>query len=369
MKCTICLTLQCNLACSYCYMPKSSVVISDAVAQTAVNHIFRKALPGETIEVALFGGEPLLVFERVRFLTELIESHPDHSEHVRISVVTNGTILSEEILQYINEHGIAFCVSCDGPPGIQDLSRRTRRGKPSGAFVERTIRRAVRSLPTVLVNAVYGPQSLDDLPTSLDYLLSLGARNIYLSPDYKAAWTKEDCARLPATYRAIADRYIEHQRKGDPRFISLIEGKIAVLINGGYRQEDRCRMGREEFSIAPDGDIYPCERLMGNRESCIGNISNGSASARACAERAIPSPCQDCAVSEYCMHWCGCSNYFSTGSYDRVGPFTCASEREAIAAAIYALEILTKELGSEFLLRLVNQPCATRTGATHALRA
>jgi uncharacterized protein len=33
------------------------------------------------------------------------------------------------------------------------------------------------------------------------------------------------------------------------------------------------------------------------------------------------------------MNWCSCSNYFSSGYYNRVGPFLCASEKTAIRTA------------------------------------
>jgi uncharacterized protein len=38
-------------------------------------------------------------------------------------------------------------------------------------------------------------------------------------------------------------------------------------------------------------------------------------------------------LRDYCMNWCGCSNYYSTGSYNVVSPFTCASEKAAIKTA------------------------------------
>jgi uncharacterized protein len=38
------------------------------------------------------------------------------------------------------------------------------------------------------------------------------------------------------------------------------------------------------------------------------------------------------------MNWCGCTNYFSTGKYNFVGPFTCASEKAAINSAFQVIE-------------------------------
>jgi uncharacterized protein len=370
MKCTICLTYQCNLSCPYCYMPKGSLSMSESVAMRTVDYLFSRPHRGEGIDIGLFGGEPLLAFGMVRLLTELIENHPRFSSDVRISIVTNGTVVSERILQYAKEHNIALCVSCDGPPEIQDRFRPMKSGHPSSRLVTDTIRRAVAVLPTVLVNSVYGPATIEDLPATVDYVASLGVKNIYLSPDYRADWTSEDARKLPAAYKAVADRYVASHLAGEHTFISLIEAKIAALFNGGYRPQDRCRMGREEFAVAPDGSLYPCERLMGNVAHCIGHIDDVSSFAPSfCTVKPLSSPCRDCGVSEYCMHWCGCSNFFSTGSYDRVGAFTCASEKEAIAAAVAAHETLSERLGARYLMQLVNQPCATRTGATNALRA
>jgi len=49
------------------------------------------------------------------------------------------------------------------------------------------------------------------------------------------------------------------------------------------------------------------------------------------------------------MNWCGCSNYFMTGSYNRVSPFLCASERALIETALRVFETLEAELGPTFV--------------------
>jgi hypothetical protein len=49
------------------------------------------------------------------------------------------------------------------------------------------------------------------------------------------------------------------------------------------------------------------------------------------------------------MNWCGCSNYFASGSYNRVSPFLCASERAAIEVAFRVFQKLESELGPTFV--------------------
>jgi uncharacterized protein len=44
----------------------------------------------------------------------------------------------------------------------------------------------------------------------------------------------------------------------------LIDGAIAVILRGGYKPLERCRMGAGEYAFGPSGNIYPCERLIGS---------------------------------------------------------------------------------------------------------
>ncbi len=56
------------------------------------------------------------------------------------------------------------------------------------------------------------------------------------------------------------------------------------------------------------------------------------------------------------MNWCGCSNAFMTGYYNRVGAFLCASERAAIQTALEVFQTLERKLGPVFLHHLSGAP-------------
>jgi radical SAM protein with 4Fe4S-binding SPASM domain len=99
-----------------------------------------------------------------------------------------------------------------------------------------------------------------------------------------------------------------------------------------------------EFAFTPSGNIYPCERLIGSdngQSHCIGNIHDGFFLKEKCFQKsnmATNNECQLCSLSQYCMNWCGCTNYFLTGSYNLVGPFVCASEKVAINSAFKVIK-------------------------------
>ena len=361
---TLCTTLRCNLACSYCYIAKSCATMSLTTARRALDFFFGHAASSDNIEIGFFGGEPLLEFPLLQNITDLIESHPDYDPaRVSLALTTNGTIFSSAIAAFLKAHAFKVCISCDGPPHVQDTFRRTACLEGTSQVVERTLVAAREALSTVLVNVVYHPQTFRYLPETLDYLSGLGLRRIFLNPDFSANWTPLEAQELPAIYRAVADRYVNWYLNHTPHFVSLIDMKIAVLIRGGYHPMERCQMGTGELTIVPDGGIYPCERLIGSGadgQHRIGSLERGldlsSLGCRSVPGTAANSECCECTLRDSCMNWCGCSNFFMTGDYDRVGPFLCASERVAIQTALDVFATLERQLGPVFLHHLAGEP-------------
>jgi uncharacterized protein len=362
MKYTILITQQCNLRCGYCYIVRKPTKISRRVSKDIIDFIFKHTPPNEKIHIGFFGGEPLLEFELIKSITDQIEGHPSYGDYaVELTVVTNGTIFSDDIADFMNAHNIGLGISCDGPPSVQDVFRLFPNGKGTSAIVENTIRRALERFSLVLVNAVYHPRTFRFLPETVAYLSSLGVKQIYLSPDFSAPWTKEDADVLPDVYNQLAEQYITFYRQRNPHFISLIDSKITVILRGGYDPFERCRMGVGQFAFTPNGNIYPCERLVESGENghCLGNIYDGLlASPVSChvASGEANAECLRCGLKEYCMHWCGCSNYSASGYYNRVSPFLCASERAAIQAAYYAYQTLEDEIGVFFYDHMAGLP-------------
>lgn len=366
MKYTLLITQRCNLDCAYCYIGKRPRRMSLDTARKVVDFVFGHAAlgspAGESLDVAFFGGEPLLEFNRLRDITHLLEDHPGFDPcRVHLAVVSNGTVFTDEIADFLRTHRIGLDVSCDGPSEIHDRFRRFRNGQGSSARVERTLRWAQEALSLVLVNAVYRPETLRRLPETVRYLSALGLRQIYLNPDFTADWRPADLEVLPRIYRQLGRLYVDFLRAGDRHFLSLLDGKVAAILRGGYAPQERCRMGRGELAFTPEGAIYPCERLVGagpgdpeyaGDDHCIGHVDTGIDPRRTLCLR-FPNTgnpeCLRCGVRNHCMHSCGCSNFFSTGSYHRVGAFLCASERAALATAFDLLtELEAEELEGGF---------------------
>ncbi|MBK6284872.1 MAG: SPASM domain-containing protein [Draconibacterium sp.] len=222
---------------------------------------------------------------------------------------------------------------------------------------------ASEMLGHVMVNAVFTPSTIKNLPDTIRYFSGLGVRQIYLSPDYSAYWNEEAISSLTRIYEDIGDLYKSYYREGNPHYISLIDNKISVILRNGYDQKDRCRMGIAEFAITPEGNVFPCERLVGsgNNDHQIGNIFQGidpKFMLCHCAKgQQINEACLECAIRDFCMNWCGCSNYMTSGYYNRVSSFLCHSEKTILQTSFRVFRELESELGPLFYQHLVGKQC------------
>ena len=252
MKYTLSITQRCNLACSYCYINKKKSTMPFALAIEIGHFIYAHTPSHEKADIGFFGGEPLLEFGLLKQITDKIQSHPAFKpDKVVLSVVSNGTIFSPQIAQFLQEKKISFCISCDGPAALQDAYRRFRNGKGTSVRVEHHIKQALEFFPLLPINAVYSPENVQYLPETVKYLASLGVKNIYLNPNIGARWTKREADLLPQVYADIGRQYMDFYRQEQPRHISLIDSKIAVILRRGYQHCEKCRMGQGERLLHP----------------------------------------------------------------------------------------------------------------------
>lgn len=367
---TIFLTQRCNLACKYCYVKKKPATLSLARAEKIVDFIFAKSGKEASIDIGFFGGEPLLEFELMKEVTRMIVDHKEYdANRVVMRVVSNGTIFTEEIAEFLKIYNIGLGISFDGLPAIHDKNRPFKNGTGSADIVEKNLDMALEWFPLMPVNAVFDNTTFQHLSEMVDYLSGLGVRNIHLNPDVSSAWTPEKCVELDEVYSQLGKKYFQYYLDNNPHYISLIDSKVTVLLREGYRPDEKCSMGKGELAFATSGNIYPCERLVGGDtggQHCIGHIDDDDFKPFDCRKTIgilPPNTCNDCSLEKFCMHWCGCTNFFATGDYNQMNYFLCHSEKAAIKAALEVIEATT-DAGISFPNHLQGTPLMSIIGET-----
>ena len=119
---TMLLTNDCNLACSYCfesnkgkdYMPKEMAL---DILKATYNQVDPMA---GIFTLNMFGGEPLMNWDTFKAVCDYVL---ENNLKIRITATTNLTLLTDEMIDYIDELSIPVLVSVDGIKEVHDKHR------------------------------------------------------------------------------------------------------------------------------------------------------------------------------------------------------------------------------------------------------
>ncbi len=310
-------------------------------AVKAVDFALAGSKNGRPVHINFFGGEPFLCLDLMKAVTAYAKRSADQlGKTVLFAVTTNGTLLGVPALEFLGENEVDLCISLDGPAEVHNRQRVDADGKGSFENVVRNLEKVLTVLPSVQVNAVYGPSSVMTLAETVNLFIELGVPTIHLNMDIMTEWNAAAIEALEPSIERVADRYISCYERGEELAINTIDGKAVLFIKGGYEPRDCCGMGETEIGIAPSGNIYACERFIGQDDDfqfALGNIHTGVDLKKRCRivslRGNVNKECPQCIHRPYCMNWCGCTNFHMTGFSNQTGAAFCAGERAVIGAA------------------------------------
>lgn len=320
------------------------------------------ALPrtSKRLHLVFFGGEPMLRWRTLVALTHhAVDLAGESGIEVCPSVTTNGTLVTRARARWLAERAFVTAVSCDGNAAAHDANRVDAEGNGSHARTVAGIRTALDAGLRVRVILVLDPGNVALLPESVAALQDLGVRDFVINPNWSAAW--EDGALRGAwerAYEQLGELYVEAWRKGAPLWVSSIDTKIASHIKGGYLDSERCDLGRRDLVVAPSGNLYPCDRMVGEDRDgrwVIGHVTTGAdASKVGCVAgpaRTLPAECLTCAIAKRCRNRCACANLAMTGALSEPSDTLCFHEQLSIRVADDAAERLFAEGNEAFIRR------------------
>lgn len=265
---------RCNIDCSYCYVYHSgdtnwarlNALISPAVMDDFASSL--KCLARNQDRefcTVLHGGEPLMLGASGlhRFLALLRSTLPDRYP---ISIQTNGTLISSEILDICSQFKTSLAVSIDGPPRINDRFRLDHKGRSTFDRVAAGIAQLEGHIDAGFLYAgllavvdpatnpaeVYG--FFKDLnPPSVDFLYKDG--NHSRLPPGKAS---VDSIEYGSWMVQILDLYLNDPA---PIPIRVLDDSLRLLMGGGATKEG---VGLSDFGILifdTDGSITKNDTL------------------------------------------------------------------------------------------------------------
>ncbi|MGM0597501.1 MAG: radical SAM protein [Myxococcota bacterium] len=359
MKAILHLTPACNLACNYCYAAKElEQKMSLETAKKAVDFVFKHGQNSACI--SFFGGEPLLRWDLIKKTTFYAEQKSKETgKPIFFRMSTNGILFDEDILKFCRKHKILFAISLDGNQQAHDKHRITTDNQGTWQIIDEKLDLILKYNPHTVVGSVISPDTIKELPASLEYMWERGIRYLAHSPDFtNPRWTPELLDELENSYRQMAQFYLARSKENKFFFFTLFDEKIKYHARGGLKPGDVCDFGVKKISVAPDGNIFPCVRFVSDepdaKKYLIGNVYKGFNPKR---QRLInknrqPRPqCIQCDFNGRCSNYCGCTNWQTTGDILKVSPLLCAHERMLIPIADEIGKILWQEKNKAFLAK------------------
>ena len=307
----------CNLNCKYCLQHDVVNVAFGNEINPNVYHFIIDIARNQNRKLFLqfYGGEPLVYFDKIKeFINGLIEN--DVPNNVSFSMITNGKLIDEDKIDFLNKHFSNITISWDGRSSV------VTRGY--NAFEEN--KDNIFKLNNFTISGVISAYNyiedymIDCEQLNKDYVENYGGKTICVNvdelldvnlqnPDLK----QFDFDKVDEQIQNLCNEYYEFVINHKPISVirkRYIEGKLnqlkSAMINKHYKPErDRCGNGFEVLNLDLQGKLYKCH----NTDTKVGLITdnyfdilyNVSQLDKAKETSVV---CDECPVQIMCMNGC-----------------------------------------------------------------
>lgn len=265
----------CNLACEYCYANKGSFdkhgeKLDFETAKSVIDTMYSQIIKNnkERIKIGFFGGEPLLSFSLIRKIVEyVIEKNSIYNLCVKFSVVTNGTLFNDEIIDFFMNHNFDIVLSIDGSKEVHDRVRKYMNGSGSFDVISSNIKKYLNKIKFTARLTVNDGNT--DLVDSVNAILNLGIKNILIGVD--SGMSDENYKKFMDSYQILINQYLSDIKNGKIYCLDNIVTKLIRIISR-KKSSVHCGAGIGSFAVSADKKIYYCHRLVGTKQGYICDI-------------------------------------------------------------------------------------------------
>ena len=340
----------CNLRCEYCFAAKGDFgqgrkLMSLETGKRAIDFLLENSGTRHNLELDFFGGEPLMNFDVVKQVVAYARSKEEaYNKKFRFTITTNGLLLDEDKIDFINREMSNVVLSIDGRKEINDQLRVTPGGKGSYDVIVPKYKALVdkRGDKDYYVRGTFTRLN-PDFTEDVLHLYNLGFDQISIEPvvsdpNLPYALTEKDLPAVFAEYERQAKAIIDLKKKGSKInffhfMLDLDQGPCAIKRLRG------CGCGNEYVAVTPEGDIYPCHQFVGMEGWKMGSLYGQPVDQKMKAAFAgtnvySKEECRKCWARFYCSGGCNANNLQYAGSIRAPHTLSCELEKKRLECAI-----------------------------------
>ena len=337
----------CNYNCIYCQAGNLNngreFLMNEDTAKKAVDMAMMSQ--ANEISIEFQGGEPLTNFEIIKYIVEYSKSvngKLNEKKNITYNIVSNLSLLNEEMIDFISTNDIYVCTSIDGNRKLQNLNRPFSNNDSFDATISnlKKLQKANVSISVLLTTTKF---SFDYYKEIVDEYVSLNLDRIAIRPltnigKANRNWEKigykaEDFIDF---YKNILKYIIDINKKG----YRLIEGMASIFLSKILNNDSvnymelrsPCGASIGQMAYYYDGNIFTCDegRMlfdMGDDSFLLGNVEtntfdsliNNKKSKKVCL-----ASCLECShVCHSCVYmpYCGTCPILNYSNYNQLEPF------------------------------------------------
>jgi len=349
----VCLNIihACNLRCKYCFADEGEYnghkgKMSLETAKKAIDYVVKRSGPRKNIEIDLFGGEPTMMMDTIKeIIAYARENEAKWNKRIRFTMTTNATLLTDEMMDYMDKELENIILSIDGRKEVNDKVRIRFDGKGSYDQILPNIKKMVAKRDKTKAHTVRGTFTRENLDFYEDVKMMVdeGFREISIEPvvledGHPLALRKEDLPKIFESYDKLYDELV--QKKAEGKEFNFYHFKVD--LNGGpcvYKRISGCGAGFEYVAITPQGEVYPCHQFVGKEEYKLGSIYDDSYNADLGmsfkkAHIYNKPKCRNCWARFYCSGGCQANNIAFNNNINNPYDIGCQMQKKRIECAI-----------------------------------
>lgn len=263
------LTDNCNLTCDYCYIStlKEKMIMSSNVIEQLIyklNEVIRIHPNIKNISLKLAGGEPLTKFHNWKNeIEKLIYIFKSQKINLNIRILTNLTILDDEIIKYCIKNEIYFSVSLDGLDYYHNKYRKFKNGKGSFNIVKNNLFKLDQNKIKYSILVTISNYNLDGIVDLIKFLI----RN---KISFRLADEKGSNVDRNKIIKVLNECYL--LIKSDKNF-DIKNKHVLCDLNIINESKYPCSMGISSGAIYTNGDIFFCHSQFGSKK-ILGNLND-----------------------------------------------------------------------------------------------
>ncbi|NME83553.1 thioether cross-link-forming SCIFF peptide maturase [Clostridium sp. SM-530-WT-3G] len=341
----------CNLRCKYCFADEGEYhghggVMSVETAKRAIDYVIKRSGPRKNIEIDLFGGEPTLIMDKIK---EIIQYARDNEEkwgkNVRFTMTTNATLLTPEMMDYMDKEMGNIILSLDGRKDVNDNVRIKIDKTGSYDDIVPNIKEMIKRRTPGKTYYVRGTFTRDntDFYNDVMAMVDEGFRELSIEPvvlpdESPLSLREEDLETIFDNYDKLYEEMARRKKEGDEfKFYHF-----NIDLQGGpcvYKRISGCGAGFEYVAITPQGEVYPCHQFVGKEEYKLGDIyedTYNSELAKTFKKAHIYNKpkCRECWARFYCSGGCQANNVNFNGDMNIPYEIGCKMQKKRIECAI-----------------------------------